>query len=538
MNLPLLRRLATVLLFVAIPSTPVRPQDVKPKSSPEERSRKIKTEIKKAYTNWVNDVSPILTPAERAAWDKLQTDDEREKFIAIFWDKRDPDPDTEENEFKQAYYERVAYADEHFTSGKPGRMTDRGRIYIKFGKPDDIESHPAGGQYERPSYEGGGSTSTYPFEKWFYRYIPNVRSGVDLEFVDPTGSGEYRLARNPDEKDAMLYVPGAGQTMGELLGFETRADRIAGSSGFGRVNYQRQQDSPFEVAELLRALDEPPAIKSSFDRTSTDTPKVDENLISFEVQVNYFRQTDNRVLAALTVQTDNNQLAFKDSGGLQSAHLNIFGRLTTIADRRLGTFEDSVVTTATAEELSGARSRKSAYAKAFILQPGRYRIDVMVRDIVSGATGIQHIGLKVPEFPADRLSVSSIVLAAKLESMEGQPAAGRFVIGTTKVIPNISGIYIRNQPVGVYLQVYNAAIDQTTLRPAVDVEYVLLKNGKELGKQLEDWRDLNDSGQRLTLTRLIDTRTLTPGDYQIQVRINDRITGQALSPVARFTIAP
>ena len=537
MPLPFVRRFATVLLLVTVPTLTGLAQ--KANRHPEEQPRKIKPEPKKAYTNWVNDVAPILTPAERAAWDKLQTDDEREKFIAIFWDQRDPDPDTDENEYKEEFYERLAYADEHFSSGKPGRMTDRGRIYIKFGKPDEIESHPAGGQYERPSYEGGGSTSTYPFEKWFYRNIPNVRSGVELEFVDPSGSGEYRLARNPDEKDAMLYVPGGGPTVFELIGAQTRADRIAGSGGFGRANYQRQQDSPFEVAQLLRALDEPPAIKrGSFDRTSIDTPKVDENPINFEVQVNYFRQTDNRVLTALTIQTDNNQLVFQDRGGLQTAHLNIFGRLTTVADRRVGNFEDSVVTTATTEELTGVRTRKSAYAKAFILDPGRYRIDVMVRDIVSGGTGIQHIGIKVPEFPADQLSVSSIVLAAKLESMEGQPAAGRFVIGTTKVIPNILGVYTRNQPVGVYLQVYNAAIDQTTLRPAVDVEYALLKDGKELGKQLEDWRDINDSGQRLTLTRLIDTRTLTPGDYQIQVRIHDRITGQALSPVAKFTILP
>ena len=148
----------------------------------------------------------------------MKTDDERDQFIQLFWRQRDPDPDTVENEYKEQFYERVAYANEHFSSGKPGRMTDRGRIYIKFGKPDQIESHPTGGVYHRPSYHGGGSTTTYPFEKWFYRHIPNVRSGVELEFVDPTGSGEYRLARNPDEKDALLHVPGAGQTLQEMLG--------------------------------------------------------------------------------------------------------------------------------------------------------------------------------------------------------------------------------------------------------------------------------------------------------------------------------
>jgi hypothetical protein len=216
--------------------------------------------------------------------------------------------------------------------------------------------------------------------------------------------------------------------------------------------------------------------------------------------------------------------------------MNILGHVITVANRRVGKFEDSVVTTATADELTSARKRKSVYAKAFILEPGRYRVDVMLRDIQSGAMGVQHVAFVVPEFPADRLSTSSIVLAAKLENLERGASVGPFVIGTTKVIPNLSATYHRGEPVGVYMQVYNAAIDQTTLRPAADAEYVLLKDGKEVSKQTEDWRGINDAGQRLTLTRLIDTRTLAPGDYQIQINIHDRVAGQTLSSAAKFTV--
>src|ERR1700741_4439213 len=132
---------------------------------------------------------------------------------------------------------------------------------------------------------------------------------------------------------------------------------------------------------------------------------------------------------------------------------------------------------------------------------------------------MRQVGFVVPEYHADRLSASSIVLAAKLENMESGAAVGPFMIGTTKVIPNLSGTFHRNQPIGVYLQVYNAAIDQTTLRPAADAEYVLLKNGKEIAKHAEDWRQINDAAQRLTLSRMLDSRNLEPGEYQIQVRI-------------------
>ena len=532
----MLRPFCIALLLVLFSTVSIPAQQTK--RNPPEQPRQIKRELKKAYVNWVNAVDLILTKSERDAWNKLETDDEREKFIEDFWNSRDPDPDTEENEFKQQFFERVAYANEHFSSGKPGRLTDRGRIYIKFGKPDSIESHPAGGLYERPSYEGGGSTSTYPFEKWFYRHIPNVRSGVELEFVEPTGSGECRLARNSDEKDALINIPGAGPTFAELTGLETRADRIANVGSFGRVNYMRAQDSPFEVLDLLTSLERDQPFERNFLGTSIFTPIVDDNPINFDAQLNYFKQSDNRVLAVLTVQTDNDQLSFANSGGIETARLNIFGRVITVANRPVGKFEDSVTTTATSQELSTTRTRKSAYARAFILNPGRYRVDVIVRDIRSGAAGIKQVGFVVPEFPADRLSASSVVLAAKLENMEGGAAVGPFVIGTTKVIPNLSGIFKRNQPVGVYLQIYNAAIDQTTLRPAADAEYVLVKNGKELSKQTEDWRQINDAGQRLTLSRLIDSRSLEPGDYQIQIRIRDHVSGQTITPSATFTIVP
>jgi len=537
MTLPFLTRFVVVLCLLTVTSLPARSQQARP--NPEEKPRKIKAEPKKAFVNWISDVAPILTDDERAAWKKLQTDEEREKFIAIFWGQRDPDPDTEENEYKDEYYERIAYADEHFSSGKPGRLTDRGLIYIKYGKPDEVESHPAGGTYERPAYEGSGSTSTYPFEKWFYRYIKNISSGIEIEFLDPSGTGEYRMARNPDEKDALIHIPGAGPTLAETLGIEERADRIAGLGSFGRVNYMRSQDSPFEALMRFNELQRvPPLERSPFEGTITNRPLIDENTLNFEVQPNYFRQSDNKVLTALTIQANNSELVFKDIAGLPTPRVNIIGQVKSVAEERVGKFEDSVTTTGTAQELSELRNRKSAYAKALILEPGRYRLDVIVRDIDSGAAGIQHVSLNVPKFSSDQLSASSLVLAAKLESTAGSVAVTPFTIGTTKVIPNLSGEFTRNQPVGVYLQLYNAAIDQTTLRPAVEVEYVLSQDGKELGKQKEDWREINDAGQRLTLTRLIDTRSLSPGEYQIQVRIKDTITSQAISPSARFTIVP
>lgn len=512
-------------------------QNTQKSQDPMDKPRNVKPELKKAYKDWLDkDVTYIITDEERKAFKKLQTDDERERFIEEFWRRRDPDPDTDENEFKEEYYERIAYANEHFSSGIPGWKSDRGRIWIMYGKPDERETHPMGGQYDRPSYEGGGSTTTYPFETWFYRYIAGVGSGVEIEFVDPTGSGEYRIARNPDEKDAMLMIPGAGMTLSEQLGLSNKADRVAGMGGIGMTNYQREQDSPFSRLQTLTDLSRPPQVKFNDLATAVNTGVVEENPLNFDIRVDFFRQSDERVITAFTIQTENRELTFTDSGGLQEARMNIFGKITSVAGRRVGIFEDPVITTATPQELTDAKDRKSAYQKAVPLAAGTYKVDVIVRDVASGATGIRHVGFTVPKYDPLKLSTSTLVLAAKLESLVDQPAVGQFVIGQTKVIPNVSGAYHRGQPVGVYMQVYNAGVDQTTLRPSVDVEYALLKDGKELGKQVEDWRGMSDSGQRLTLARLIDSRALAPGEYELAIRIRDRVTGQTLSPSAKFTV--
>ncbi len=525
--------------FVLTPSIALAQKNSQKSQDPSERPRNVKPELKKAYKDWLEkDVAYIITDEERKAFRRLETDDERERFIEEFWRRRDPDPDTDENEFKEEYYERIAYANEHFASGIPGWKTDRGRIYIMYGKPHDRETRPMGGSYERPSWEGGGSTTTYPFEVWFYRYIPGVGSGIEIEFVDPTGSGEYRIARNPFEKDAMLMVPGAGLTLSEQLGLSSKADRVSGAFGIGNPNYQREQDSPFSRLQLLADLSRPPQVKFNDLATAVNTGIIEDNPLNFDVQVDFFRQSDERVITAFTIQAENKDLVFQDSGGLQTARMNIFGRIISVAGRRVGIFEDPVITTATPQELVDARNRKSAYQKAVPLTPGTYKVDVIVRDVVSGATGIRQVGFTVPRYDSQKLSTSTLVLAARLESLVDQPAVGQFVIGQTKVIPNISGSYRRGHPVGVYMQVYNAGIDQTTLRPAVDVEYVLSKDGKEVGKQNEDWRGLSDSGQRLTLARLIDTQILPPGQYDIAIRVRDRVSGQTLSQASKFTVTP
>ena len=509
-------------------------------NDPSGKVRKTKIEVAKIYERWLSkDVRYIITKEEKRAFKALKTDDERENFIENFWRRRDPNPDTEENEYRDEYYERIAYSNEHFTSGKPGWMTDRGRIYIAWGKPDGVESHPMGGSYNRPSYEGGGSTSTYPFETWFYRHLEGVGSGIEIEFVDPTGSGEYRIAQNANEKDALQFVPGAGLTTAESLGLSTKGDRITGVNS--NNNYTREQDSPFRRLELQVALSRPPQVKfGDLEGSLVDSGVIQrENPVNFDLRVDFFRQSENRVLTTFTLQAENKELVFKDVGGIPTAQMNIFGRITAVTNRRAGIFEDSVTTTSTAENLAASKNAKSVYQTAYPLEPGgTYKVEVVVRDVVSGKRGVEKLGFTVPKFDDKKLWTSTLILASRLRQTTDQDIGGRFVIGNAKVIPNLSGIYKRGQQVGIYMQVYNAQIDQTTLKPGVDVEYILKKNGKEVLKQKEDWSGLSDSGQRLTLARLLPTAGMATGEYELIVKIVDNVGTErrTLQPTAKFTI--
>ncbi len=530
-----LRSLSSLLIFsLVFSSLTVLGQDDKKKK--EKQEKKTRESILNIYKRWMDeDVRWIITDEERNTFKALKTDDEREQFIEQFWLRRDPDPDTDSNEYREEYYQRIAYANEHFTSGIPGWKTDRGRMYIMFGPPDEKESHPSGGSYDRPTWEGGGSTSTYPFEIWWYRYIEGVGSDVEVEFVDPSGSGEYRIARNAWEKDALLYVPNAGLTLAEQLGLSSKADRIAfGGTGQNQMFGQRAKDQPFEKLDLLYRLSKPPKVKfndlAEIARES-EIPKATFDVLDFGLVINYLRVTDTSVITSFTVQMENQDLVFRDVGGLHTATANIYAKITSVAGRKAGLFEDVVTASYPSEILQTGMGLRSVYQKNMVLPPGNFKVDIVVRDVVSGKTGVIKQGFVVPKYPEGDLGTSSLIIASRLEQLNGRMPTGQFVLGSMKVIPNATGVFRQDQTMGVYMQVYNVAIDQATLRPSVNIEYVVTQKEKEVMRIKEDGKGgfstLNS--QQITLARLFQLKELKPGFYDLSVVINDQVAGKTIT---------
>jgi GWxTD domain-containing protein len=540
----------------AKPAEPAKGQDqqVDPLKRPvtekqqKERAKALKQELSKEYKNWLNeDVRWIITPEELTAFKQLSNDEERDQFIESFWLRRDPTPDTVENEYKEEHYARIAYANEHFAAGIPGWRTDRGRIYIVYGKPDEIESHPSGGLYNREIAEGGGTTSTYPFERWRYRYVEGIGNEVILEFVDKCMCNEYRLSIDPNEKDALLNVPGAGLTTAEEMGLSSKADRMIGQNQqFGRsmgTNSSTGGDQ-FSRIELLSKINTPPPIKFK-DLEEVVTHKIRVNLMPFDVRTDFVRVTGDTVLTPVTIQMKNKDITFVNKDGIQRGTVNIFGRVTTISGRIAQTFEDTVQVDVPAELLARTVENSSIYWKAMPLRPGMYKIDLVLKDVNGDRVGTYSRGIRVPEFNEEKLANSSLILADVMEKVAAKNVgSGSFVIGTTKVRPRVEpsdgkpATFKREQRLNLWMQVYNLTMDDKTKKPSATIEYDIInqQTNKSVLHLVESTEQMGNPGEQLTLEKSMALNNLEPGLYRLTVKVDDNVSKQSIAPFARFAI--
>jgi len=524
-----------------------RPTDDKQRKK---NAKALKQELSKPYKKWLDeDVSYIITDEERAAFRQLSNDEERDNFIEAFWQRRDPTPDTEENEYKEEHYQRIAYANEHFAAGVPGWKTDRGRIYIVFGKPDEIESHPAGGSYERPMDEGGGQTSTFPFEDWRYRYIDGIGQEVIVEFVDTCMCGEYHMTMDRSEKDALLMTPNAGLTMWEQTGMANKSQRFAGGGmerlGLGPQSTM-QQAKQFDRLEQFAKLQQAPKIKFT-DLAEEVNSKVILNPMPFDVRSDFVKVTSDTVLVPVTIQMKNRDITFLNKEGVQRGTVNIYGKLSTLTNKIVQTFEDTVQVDVPAELLPRTAENASVYWKALPLRPGRYKLYVAVKDVNGDRKGIWSRSILVPEYLEDKLATSSLIVADQMEPVPTKAiGSGSFVIGTTKVRPRVGpadgkpAVFKRDkdQSLNFWMQVYNLGVDEKTHKPSATFEYDItnIATNKAIVQKLESTDTMGNIGDQVTLQKSIKAANLQPGIYKIQIKVSDNISKQTVDPSAVFVV--
>jgi len=518
------------------------PQDRKKKNA-----KALKHELSPDDTKWLNeDVRWIITDEERKAFMQLSNEEEREKFIEAFWDRRNPNPDSEDNEFKDEHYRRIEYANEHFAAGIPGWKTDRGRIYIVFGPPDEIESHAGGGTYERPMEEGGGETSTFPFEDWRYRYLEGIGQEVIIEFVDTCMCGEYHMTIDRGEKDALAKVPGAGLSQYEEMGLSKKANRFA--NGLETLpagpNSESLQSKQFDRLEQFAKLQQAPAIKFK-DLAEEVGHHITYNPMPFDVRTDFVKITNDTVLVPVTIQIKNRDITFADKDGVQHGVVNIFGRISSLTGKVLQTFEDTVSADVPSELLAREAENSKIYSKAVPLRPGRYKVDVVVKDVNGDRMGTYSRGVVVPDFSDEKLANSSLIVADDVEPVPTTSVGtGMFVIGTTKVRPRVAAaegkpaVFKRGQKVNFWMQVYNLSVDEKTHKPSATFEYDIVNatTNKPIVHTVDSSDKMGNVGEQVTLQKALAAANLDPGVYRIQIKVSDNISKQTLDPSATFAV--
>jgi GWxTD domain-containing protein len=536
------------------PVTVEKPDPLKRPLSDKEKitqQKNLRQELKGEYKKWIDeDVRWIITDQEMQAFKNLGNDEERDQFIENFWLRRNPNPDSPENEYREEHYARIAYANEHFAAGKPGWKTDRGHMYIAYGKADSIDSHPSGGSYERPMEEGGGNTSTFPFEIWHYRYLEGIGDNIDIEFVDTCMCGDYHMTIDRSEKDALKHVPGAGQTLYEQMGQAKQADRFSGGGleqlGAGPMSTQNQSKQ-FDRLDQFAKLQAAPVIKfkdlESFMATSkilTGPPFL------FDVRTDYVKVTNDTILVPVTLQIRNSDITFNNKDGVATGTVNILGRVSNLNHKPIQTFEDTVSVPVPSELLARKRGDLSVWWKALPLRPGLYKIDIVIKDV----NNPDHIGrwqrsLNVPRYDDDRLASSSLILASTMERVPTRDiGAGNFVIGDTHIIPRVPNsiaapvTYHRGQNLNFWMQVYNLGIDEKSKQNGATIEYQILDlaTNKAVLETQELTTKTNPNADQVTIEKSLPLASLMPGKYQVNIKVNDGITKQQIAESAPFIV--
>ena len=528
---------ASLVLFLALTPGITR-------GGPEEKDAS-REEAVDYYEKWLNDtVVHIIAHDERAVFEKLTSPEEKENFIEQFWRRRDYDPRTMINEFKEEHYRRIAYADDHFSSGLAGRNTDRGRIYIMHGAPADIESFPAGGRYDRTLDEGLGTTIVFPFERWRYRNLEGIGSNIIIEFVDQTFTGDFKLAYHPDEKDLMDDKGFGGMKWAEVQGWTDRSDRwlrhgypMLDSSGTGdwlqvQKYFDRLRVTTATMGQTKGKYDD----LKKFVRT-----RVSYEPLPFRLRNDQLELNGEEVLVLLTLEVPKKELNFKPGGAaVATATLDLYGLVTNMTNQHVAEIDQEIAVHVPANEPARGLTDVSLHQVIIGLGRGqRYKLELFLQDMESGKVGSKTLAIN-PFRPRDEgLGASTLLLSDHVRQLGYVPEQYEmFVMGDLVVRPSVSRNFDGEYPLWAYLEIYGLELDAASSEPSIKADYFILKDGQivfeihdSLGKSV-----YFSSNRRTMLLQQFPLARLKPGKYTLRAQIADRIGGNNTSRKEEFTI--
>jgi len=273
------------------------------------------------------------------------------------------------------------------------------------------------------------------------------------------------------------------------------------------------------------------------------TARIVRNQLPFDYGFSFLKITSDTVMVPITVQLDNRSMSFEEKDGVHLGTLNLYARISTIGGRVVQVFEDTIHDDFPDTLFQQYLTKKSIYGKTIPLRPGLYRLDIVLKDTHSGNTGVVSTNLKVPQYDAEKMDASTLILADSIEKVPArQIGIGQFVLGDVKVRPALHQEFTAESKMGIYFQIYNLKLDPATNKSNVDAHIrITTAKGDQVILDLHQGSDeFKQFGDQLT----IETQTtlhqadFAPGKYKLEITINDKVGNQTLTRSQEFTVKP
>jgi len=354
-------------------------------------------------------------------------------------------------------------------------------------------------------------------------------------------SGEYRMTIDPSEKDALLHVPGAGLTWNEQFYGIDKAERLnRDGASIGNPLGNTSRTNPFDKLQLYADIFKPPEVKYK-DLEAVITTKLSYNVLPFNWRTDFMRVTENQVLTPITVLLNNKDLAWQEQDDVHNFTGHILIQITGVNGRLApgGRVEDSIELKIPDSLYKQQLDGVSLYQKTIPLKPGLYKIDIVVKDVNSGNVGVVNHALPVPRYQDEKLSLSSLILADRVEPLPpNQVGTGPFMLGANKVRPSVNNEFVRSRDkdVNLWFQVYNLKLDEATKKPSATVEMLFTKNNQEVKKVVEQSTEFSNAAAQMTITKSLPVTEFEPGQYAVQVKVTDNLTKEVTVSKDNFSV--
>lgn len=456
--------------------------------SPESKKGK-KESLSKWSKQWLEEVVPfIISSKEKEVFKSLPNEEERGKFIESFWRVRDPDPGTPENEFKIEYYRRIAFANKFLgTAAILGWRTDRGRIYILLGPPGEI----------RQDFSPSGSsllTSHAATETWSYMGLPgkNLPYNLEFVFVDKFGTGNYVLKSNTEFGDlsSMHYHFDYMEYIAEVM------------------------KTPYENLKELQGI---------------VTTQVTYDLIPMSYNLFYLKGSTEKTFVPLVIEFPYSKLPNKEIEDKYYFSLtfiiNISDKLGQVIHQR----SKDINFNHTQAELNLLNDKSFQMQTFLSLEPEDYKIHLLVSDNFSGKIGTLHQEISVPMFGRDDLALSDVILSHKTYKADSKK--GNF----ERIFSEVNKTFNPDQELNLYFEIYNLALSTDTGLNHFSIEYFFFRD-KDLITHIPSIKPSPTAQSDCRVQTSFMPRNYKPGQYTLQVKVIDSISGKSTTKSARFII--